>query len=139
MPPSTRAGVMGRAALRNSLLGFSKATLQRKQDDVDAAARKAGMLAKDVGQATIATTPSSLVPGKVGRIWTGAMYDGFDYVVTRTGNKTTVKFGWVKDKKNYFKTQEYGGEFLGKTITPMHAMVNALVAAQDYLNSKGIK
>lgn len=139
MPPSKRAGVIGRVALRNSLLGFSKAALQRQKDSAETAAHIAGIIAKDVGQATIATTPSSLKPGKVGRIWTGAMYDGFDSSVTKTGNSITLKFGWLKQKKGYYKIQEYGGFAFGKTVTPMHALVNSLVASQDYLKSRGIK
>lgn len=139
MPASTRAGVIGRVALRNNLLGFSKRALTRKKADTVEAAITAGIIAKNTGQNTIATTPSSLSPGKVGRIWTGDMFTDFDAAVTQTGNKITVKYGWIKRKQKYYKTQEYGGFFIGKTITPMHAMANATVAAQDYLNSKGIK
>jgi len=67
------------------------------------------------------------------------MFNDFDASVTQTGNRITVQYGWIKRKQKYYKTQEYGGFFIGKTITPMHAMANATVAAQDYLNSKGIK
>lgn len=136
---TAKSGVVGRVALRNSLLGFSKRALTQKKADTVEAALTAGVIAKNVGQNTIAQTPSSLSPGKVGRIWTGAMFNDFDATVTQTGNRITVKYGWIKRKQKYYKTQEYGGFFIGKTITPMHAMANATVAAQDYLNSKGIK
>ena len=136
---TAKSGVVGRVALRNSLLGFSKRALAQKKAQTVEAALVAGIIAKNTGQNTIATAPSSLKPGKIGRIWTGAMYNDFDSDVTQTGNRITVKYGWIKRKQKYYKTQEYGGFFIGKTITPMHAMANATVAAQDYLNSKGIK
>lgn len=139
MPPSSRAGVIGRVALRNSLLGFSKTSLLSVKSRARGAANTAAFLAKSSGQQTILSTPSSLRPGKPDRYWTGAMFRAYDGRVTETGNRITVKWGWIADKKNYFKTQEYGGFFIGKTVTPMHALANSLVVVQDYLNSKGIK
>ena len=134
-----RAGVIGRVALRNSLLGFSKDALAKKKLETQDIAVYAALLAKNVGQNTIATTPSSLSPGKIGRIWTGDMFKDYDADVSQSGNKITIKWGWIKRKQKYYKTQEYGGFFIGKTVTPMHAMVNSTVAVRDYLSSKGIK
>lgn len=140
MPARTRAGVIGRVELRKKLLGFSKGALAKKRIETVEAAINAGIIAKNVGQNTIATTPSSLSrEPKDNRIWTGAMFDGYDADVRQTGTKITVRWGWIKSKRKYYKTQEYGGFAFGKTVTPMHALSNSLVAAQDYLNSKGIK
>lgn len=140
MPASTRAGVIGRVELRKKLLGFSKTALVKKRAGAVDAALVAGIIAKNVGQNTIATTPSSLSrEPKNNRIWTGAMLEAYDADVRQTGTKITVRWGWIKTKKKYFGVQEYGGFVFGKTVTPMHALANSGVAAQDYLHSKGIK
>lgn len=140
MPARTRAGVIGRVELRKKLLGFSKGALAKKKQGTVDAALVAGIIAKNVGQNTIATTPSSLSREPKGnRIWTGAMFEGYDADVKQTGTKITVRWGWINSKRKYFKTQEYGGFAFGKNVTPMHALANSGVAAQDYLHSKGIK
>lgn len=134
-----RAGVIGRVELRKGLLGFNKQALTKFQRTVADDALIAGIIAKNTGQNTIATTESSIRPGKMNRIWTGAMYEDFDADVVQTGNRIRIRYGWIKSKKKYYKVQEYGGFFLGKTITPMHAMANAQVAMEDFLKSKGMK
>ena len=134
-----RSGVIGRVALRQSLLGLSKRVLKETKDTSADDARTAAIIAKSTGQNVIATVPSSLSPGKVGRIWTGAMYGDFDADVTQVGNKTIIKIGWLKRKQKYYVVQEMGGSAFGRDIVPMHAVAQAGVAAQDYLNSKGIK
>jgi hypothetical protein len=125
--------------MRNGLLGFTKQTLTKFQRTVADDAIIAGIIAKNTGQNTIATTESSIRPGKMNRIWTGAMYEDFDADVVQTGNRIRIRYGWIKSKKKYYLTQEHGGFFLGKTITPMHAMANAQVAMEDFLKSKGMK
>lgn len=139
MPASTRAGVIGRVALRQGLLGFSKAALQKSKVTSQDDALIAAIIAKNTGQNVIATVPSSLSPGKVGRIWTGQMYSDFDADVAQVGNKITIKIGWIKRKQKYYVVQERGGTAFGRDIVPMHAVAQATVAAQDYLNSKGMK
>lgn len=134
-----KAGVVGRVALRQSLLGFSKRVLKEAKDTTQDDALIAAIIAKNTGQNVIATVPSSLSPGKVGRIWTGAMYTDFDADVAQVGNKITIKIGWIKRKQKYYIVQEEGGQAFGRDIVPMHAIAQAGVAAQDYLNSKGIK
>lgn len=134
-----RAGVQGRVALRQSLLGLSKSVLKKTKDTTADDALIAAIIAKNTGQNVIATVPSSLSPGKVGRIWTGAMYGDFDADVTQVGNKTIIKIGWLKRKQKYYVVQEEGGTAFGRDIVPMHAIAQAGVAAQDYLSSKGIK
>lgn len=134
-----KTGVVGRVELRNALLGFNKRVLTSKKRETQDTALVAAIIAKNTGQNTIATTESSLRPGKMNRIWTGAMYDDFDADVVETGNKIRIRYGWIKSKKKYYLTQEHGGFFIGKTITPMHAMANAQVAMDNYLNNKGIK
>lgn len=136
---SRGSGVVGRVELRNSLLNFTKKAVATKKQDVQEDALVAALIAKNVGQNTIATTESSLRPGKMNRIWTGAMYEDFDADVVQTGTKIRIRYGWIKSKKKYYMVQENGGFFLGKTITPMHAMANAQVAMDDYLKSKGLK
>jgi len=133
------AGVQGRVALREGLLGFSKGALKQTQAHAQDIALKSAFLAKNVGQNTIMTTPSSIREGKPDRYWTGAMFNAYTSDVHQTGNKITVKWGWIDTKKKYFKTQEYGGFFLGKTITPMHALTNSYVAVSNYLHDEGIK
>jgi len=134
-----RAGVEGRVSLRNSLLSFSSRALKQRKADVQNEAIVAGIIGKNTGQNIIATVPSSLSPGKVGRIWTGAMYRDFDATVDQVGTKIILKFGWVKRKQKYYAVQENGGFAFGKSIVPMHAIAAATIAADNHLKSKGIK
>lgn len=131
--------MVGRVELRRGLLDFNKRALRAKRLDAQETALNGALLAKNVGQNTIATTESSLRPGKMNRIWTGAMYEDFDADVIQAGNRIRIRYGWIKSKKKYYLTQEHGGFFIGKTITPMHAMANAQLALDDYVKSKGIK
>lgn len=134
-----KAGVVGRVELRKGLLGFSRRVLKEKKQDAQDTALIAAIIAKNTGQNVIATTESSLRPGKMNRIWTGAMYEDYDADVVQTGNRIKIRHGWIKSKKKYYLVQEHGGFFIGKTITPMHAMAQAQVAMDNYLHDKGIK
>jgi len=134
-----KAGVVGRVALRNGLRGFCRTSIQTVQKDVAEDALNAAIIAKTTGQNVIATTPSSLSPGKVGRIWTGAMWEDFDAAVTQRGNKINLRYGWITRKQKYYMVQEHGGTAFGKNITPMHALVAAKVATENYLHDKGVK
>lgn len=138
------AGVEGRVNLRKQLLNFTKQVkTQAKKEAVDTAL-VAGIIAKNTGQNTIATTPSSLsIKPKDNRIWTGAMYEDFDVEVDQRGNRITLKIGWIRKKKKYYTVQDRGGVVQTKrgpiTVTAMHAITNATMAAQRHLDNKGIK
>ena len=134
-----RSGVIGRVELRKALLGFSSRSLELTKSRARGYASTAAALAKNTGRQTILSTPSSLSPGKPDRYWTGDMFRAYDAQVTETGNRITVKWGWIDERKKYFKTQEYGGFAFGKTVTPMHALANSSVVVQNYLADKGIK
>lgn len=137
--PAT-AGVLGRVQLREALLGHTKGLKSQINKNAADTAFAASMVAKAVGRNTIATTPSDLSKEpKDNRIWTGAMYEAFDAEVNQRGNKITVRYGWIRNKKNYFLIQEDGGQVGSKTVTGMHAMTNAQLAVERYLLSKGIK
>lgn len=134
------AGLAGRVQLRQGLLAHTKGLKSQINSQAADTALNAALIAKNTGQNTIATTPSDLShEPKDNRIWTGAMYNAFDAEVNQRGNKITVRFGWIRNKKNYFLIQEDGGQVGTKTVTGMHAMTNAQLAVERYLLSKGIK
>ena len=134
-----KAGVQGRVKLRNNLRAFCRTSLTSTQKQAADDALTAAIIAKNTGQNVIATVPSSLSPGKVGRIWTGAMYEDFDAAVTQRGNKINLRYGWITRKQKYYKVQEHGGTAFGKDIVPMHALVAAKTAVENYLHDKGVK
>jgi hypothetical protein len=137
------AGIEGRVQMRRQFLDWTnKAKVTTTKAAVDDALN-AAIIAKNTGQNTIATTPSDLsIEPKGNRIWTGAMYEDFDADVSQSGNKITLKIGWIKRKKKYYGIQEYGGVVKTKRgpidVSAMHAITNATIAAQRYLDDKGI-
>lgn len=138
------AGVEGRVQLRKALLNFTKQAKDTQKKEAVESALVAGIIAKNAGQNTIATTPSDLsIEPKGNRIWTGAMLDDFDAEVDQKGNRITIKIGWIKRKRKYYTIQEYGGVVQTKRgavdVSAMHAITNATIAAQRYLDNKGIK
>lgn len=138
------AGVEGRVNLRKQLLNFTKQAKQEQKKEAVEAALVAGIIAKNTGQNTIATTPSDLsIKPKGNRIWTGAMWEDFDAEVDQRGNRITLKIGWIRKKKKYYTVQEYGGVVQTKRgpidVSAMHAITNATMAAQRHLDNKGIK
>lgn len=139
-----RAGVQGRTQLRNGLLQHNRKAVAGVNKAAVEAALVAGIIAKNAGQNTIATTPSDLsIEPKDNRIWTGLMYDSFDADVIQKGNRIEIKFGWLKRKKKYFMVQEEGGVVETRRgpidVSGMHAMTNAAIAVQRYLDDKGIR
>jgi hypothetical protein len=139
-----RAGIEGRVALRRGLLGFNKEVKQETRKDAVEAALVAGIIGKNTGQNTIATTPSDLsIEPKGNRIWTGAMYEDFDADVTQRGTSIIVKVGWLKRKRKYYGVQEHGGVVQTRrgaiTVSGMHAITNATMAVQRHLDNKGIR
>lgn len=141
----SRAGVLGRVQLRDGLLNMTKGVKTDINKVAADTALNAAIIAKNTGQNTIMTTPSDLsIKPKDNRYWHGDMYNNFDAQVTQTGNKITVKYGWLANKKNYFLIQEDGGTVQTKhrgavTISGMHALTNAQMAVERYLAGKGIK
>lgn len=139
-----RAGVTGRTQLRRDFLAFTKGVKTKKRAETVENALVAAIIGKNTGQNTIATTPSDLsIEPKGNRIWTGAMYEDFDADVVQQGPKITVKLGWIKKKRKYYEVQEHGGVVKTRRgnidISAMHALTNAVVAAQRHLDNKGIK
>jgi hypothetical protein len=126
------------------LLGFNKATKAKVREEAVETALNAGIIAKNVGQNTIATTPSDLsIEPKDNRIWTGAMYEAYDADVSQRGSNITVKWGWLRKKKKYFDIQEHGGTVETRRgsieVSAMHALTNSQMAVEKYLKDKGIK
>jgi len=139
-----RAGVVGRTQLRRGLLGFNRSVKTSSRGEAVEAALVAAIAGKNAGQNTIATTPSDLSrEPKIGRIWTGAMYEDFDADVTQRGTSIIVKLGWINRKRKYYEIQEHGGVVNTRRgaieISGMHALTNALLATQRHLDNKGIK
>lgn len=66
-------------------------------------------------QETIEKTPSALVPGKIGRIWTSHMHDSVSVIVP---DNVTVEYGWIEGSNkfdggwdhDYILGQEYGDD-----------------------------
>lgn len=137
------AGIEGRVQLRRQFLDWtSQAKVKINRNVVDDALH-AAIIGKNAGQNTIATTPSDLsIEPKNNRIWTGAMYQDFDADVTQRGSRIEIKLGWIKRKKKYYAIQEYGGVVKTKRgnvdVSAMHAITNAAMAAQRYLDNKGM-
>jgi hypothetical protein len=64
--------------------GLKQFTIQAKktmEQNAQAAAVEAAISGEIEAENIIATYPSGIVPGKVGRIWTGMMYESMDAVV----------------------------------------------------------
>lgn len=93
---------------------------------------------------TIETVPSSLKPGKVGRVYTGDMLDSVEHKeLSRTGGRRFLwkgSFGWVTNAQQYFGAQEYGtgnksGEGGVANISPMHALTGAMIGFRQRVGS----
>lgn len=89
----------------------------------------------------IASTPSSIVPGKPDRIDTGLMWQSVDFEeVVEVGDKHWVaSVGWTDRQEDYFITQEYGGYSAGlrrgdKNISPMHMLVGGYTVLLNQLS-----
>ena len=91
-------------------------------------------------QQFIEKVPSSLVPGKIGRVDTGVMQDSVDYnEYKKTGPKSwIVEAGWVNTVQDYFLTQEHGGMSSGlrtgdRYISPMHMLTAGMIHMREQL------
>lgn len=133
------AGVEGRVQLRQDLLLFSRLV----KGDVTAGVAEAALSAGRDGYITainvIDTFPSSLSPGKVGRVYTGLMKASMDVKVTQTGTQITIQLGWLETKKKYFLTQEYGGTAFGKRVTAMEAIAAGMETIKERMKEAGVQ
>jgi len=133
------AGVVGRVQLRRNL----QTLLKLEQAEALQAAQETALNAAIEGLATarvvIATTESSLSPGKMNRIYTGRMYTSLDATVTGT-RRIHINVGWLKDKEDYFTVQDQGGKtHWGADVTPMHALAAAKIRMREVLAEGNIK
>ena len=119
--------------------GKFRETVFQAVDDINAAMDDAaGNM-----ETTIETVPSSIVPGKIGRVDTGLMLDSVevDYMKKTGKNKFVGKVGWVNTQEDYFKYQEYGtgdksGEGGVSNISPMHALTGARIQLIEDLKGR---
>lgn len=82
---------------------------------------------------TIDTTPSGLVEGKPNRNDTFNMRDSMNSApVVASGGKVTGRWGWTKNKEDYFLLQDYGYS----RVPPMHALLNSFVWAREELRQQ---
>ena len=89
----------------------------------------------------IETVPSSIVPGKIGRVDTGHMRDsvGADLMKKSGPNRWAAKFGWTIDQEDYFGSQEYGtGDKSGgrNNISPMHVFTGVKLELFERLKAR---
>ena len=73
----------------------------------------------------VASTPSSIVPGKMDRVWTGNMQESGEGRVKSVGERIHFDFGWfdLSDDEYYIGVQEEGGYLRdGTEIWPMNAL-----------------
>ncbi|WP_346924994.1 hypothetical protein [uncultured Arthrobacter sp.] len=133
------AGVTGHRDITNGLFQMLLQGERGMKKDVQEAALEGAIAGQQAVEWTIDNTPSSLSPGKRDRNWTRDMRDSVDARVTPNGTKTTIRVGWLVNKRGYFLTQNDGGTLNGTTITPMNALMNGHDAIIDTLKGWGIK
>ena len=93
----------------------------------------------------IESVPSSIRPGKIGRVDTGSMRDDVkskEYDPTGK-NSWAVEAGWVDDLEHYYLTQEFGGMSSGlllgdREISPMHMLTAGRIYMELELH-KGLR
>ena len=120
-------------------------SVEKLADKVNDIADEALYVADEEMKKVIETTPSSIVNGKDNRIDTGLMHDSVShtYMNPSGNNKWTGYAGWTKKLKDYFLTQEYGGETPkswgsrgGIKISPMHMLTKGKVEMVEYLRER---
>lgn len=121
--------------IRVHVSGRVEESLAKVQDAMEDSALEMQMI--------IETVPSSLKPGKVGRVDTGLMTDSVEIEDLRKVGKNVWRgaIGWVGHTEKYFGYQEYGtgnksGEGGTKNISPMHALTGARIVLEERV--KGI-
>ena len=89
----------------------------------------------------IETVPSSNSPGKIGRVYTGAMRDDVkDSEPTKIGkNLWRITSGWVDEIEKYYLYQEYGAKssgFLPQELSPMHMLATGMIYMREELTRR---
>lgn len=71
--------------------------------------------------------------GKTGRVETRQMLDDVDSAVTTSAaGRQTGRFGWIRNREDYYALQEGGFEHVGgSTVEGMYALVDAAEAALE--------
>lgn len=133
------AGVTGHKALTNGLFQHYLQLEKNIKSDVQEAALEAAIAGEDEIRHIIATTESSLSPGKDNRNWTWNMTYSVDSDVRRSGNTIHIRAGWIKNKEGYFLTQNDGGQLGKTTITPMNALMAGHTEMLKTLTRWGLK
>lgn len=133
------AGLTGHRNISDGLFQMLMAAERKVNADVQEAALEAGIAGENRVREIIATTESSLSPGKMNRNWTFNMTRSVDSDVKRTGTTITVRAGWIKNKEAYFLLQNDGAELNGTTITPMNALMEGHTEMLKTLTRWGLK
>lgn len=128
--------VTGIEAFQKGLIQEATALDKRMEAGVDLVVDDAAKTALAEMKRVIDTTPSSLshVP-KDNRNWTHHMNDSLEAVPVFEDRNRAIDAGWLTVEEDYFLIQEYGGQVGGKTVTPMHALVNGQAAMELALNT----
>ena len=132
------AGLEGRTKLVGGLHKYTVDVKKQFMKDVEEDATNAAIAGEWTMHEVIATYPSGLKEGKVGRIWTGHMYRSGDADVKRIGTKVEARVGWLKYQEKYFLTQERLPPY-GTGGEGMHALVAAQERMKHELDKKGIR
>ena len=133
------AGLTGYKNITDGLFAQLVQAEKNVKTDAQEAALEAGIAGAEMVKHIIATTESSLSPGKDNRNWTFHMTQSVDSTVDRHGNTISIRVGWLKDQEFYFLIQEYGGDVNGKTVTPMNALMAGQVEMLKTLTRWGFK
>ena len=108
----------------------------RLEAGVDLVVKEAADAALAEMQHVIDTTPSSLSHyPKDNRNWTFHMRDSLDAKPVYEDRNRAIDAGWLEVQEDYFLIQEDGGTAFGKTVTPMHALLNGEAAMVLALNT----
>lgn len=133
------AGLVGYQNISKGLFQMLMQAERNVNADAQEAALEAAIAGEEKIKQVIATTPSSLSPGKTNRNWTYNMTNSVDSDVKRRGTTISLRAGWLYNKEGYFLIQNDGGNVNGTTITPMNALMAGHQAMLDTLKGWGIK
>jgi len=133
------AGVNGHQKITKGLFDMLMRAERGVNADAQEAALEAAIAGEDRVREIIATTESSLSPGKDNRNWTFEMTNSVDSDVRRNGTTITIRAGWLENKKGYFLIQNDGGDLNGTTITPMNALMEGHTEMLKTLTRWGLK
>lgn len=100
--------------------------LRRTDEALMETATETAQRGKNLVQYHIATS-GTVKSGKQGRILTGDMLEAVEGEAKRISrNKASAEFGWINDRRNYFRLQDQGFEHSGGAqVEGMYALSNA--------------